>query len=606
MKVKNILMKLLFCSMVAGCLAGCGQNEVASETKESSSSSEVKSSEVVESTVESSDGAHVPITTEPITISILLRGQEMAGFDQVEGSELWWFKYLEWWMNEQGYNITLEVTNATDISSQLNLMLASGDLPDIVWGFGLNNAMYTTYGVEENLILDWSPYTNEECMPNLMALDKVSPDALTACTALNGGVYTLPTYNVRGYGYVAGNNPNAQGVFVNKKWMEECDVEELPENYEEFLDMLRAFKEHKILDNGQEVVPYLSLSTNMTKHLWNGLGYYNFNNALRHGNGYGIKDGELQYMAMTEDYRIYIETMKTMYDEGLISQDYLTLDGATTKAMIADGRCGVIGCTDLVTVVPDNFSDWVALGPITAGDNDQVIANVNADYQAGLVWASADTEYPEVLAYMLDYVYSEEGAVYYHYGPMKGQDPLELLDGWFINENGELTYDAVVSGEYASATAYLTKFICPRENTFNNTYTTFFAKDMAGVGEEMKVEKVNDAVLGDTYDVVWMKPYNRENADGYGRCEVVDAYKDNITRVVLPGAWLPEEDNNRAGELDTLLAEYISAESAKFITGLRPISEIEAFQAEIKEMGAEEYIQLYRDAYSSYMDSVFN
>ena len=85
----------------------------------------------------------------------------------------------------------------------------------------------------------------------------------------------------------------------------------------------------------------------------------------------------------------------------------------------------------------------------------------------------ADLGLPRVLAYMLDYVYSEEGSVYYHYGPMKGQDPLGLIDGWFINEKGEVSYDEVEDGTYPSATQYLTKYICPRENTFNNTYSNY-------------------------------------------------------------------------------------------------------------------------------------
>jgi len=297
--------------------------------------------------------------------------------------------------------------------------------------------------------------------------------------------------------------------------------------------------------------------------------------------------------------------MKTMYEEGLVSPDYLTLDTATSEAIMANGQGGVIGSGSLGKLFPDSWTDWVALGPVSAGNNDEVIVQVNADYNAGLVWASANTEYPEVLAYMLDYLYSEEGSVFYHYGPQKGQDPLGLINGWFINEKGEVSFDEVESGAYDSTTHYVLKHICPKAQMFNNTYCTFFAKDIAGVPEEMELEAQKDVILGDTWDVVWMKPYNRGDSDGYHRIEIIDAYKDNMTRITLPAVYLSEEDSTRASELNVLLTEYISSESAKFITGLRPISEVEKFQEEIRAMGAEEYIQLYREAYSDYLDSIF-
>ena len=53
------------------------------------------------------------------------------------------------------------------------------------------------------------------------------------------------------------------------------------------------------------------------------------------------------------------------------------------------------------------------------------------------------------------------------------------------------------------------------------------------------------------------------------------------------------------------MATIINAESAKFITGTRPLDEIEKFQEELKGLGVEEYVEIYRNAYSSYMDSIF-
>lgn len=61
----------------------------------------------------------------------------------------------------------------------------------------------------------------------------------------------------------------------------------------------------------------------------------------------------------------------------------------------------------------------------------------------------------------------------------------------------------------------------------------------------------------------------------------------------------------RAEELGTLLGDYVTSESVKFITGTRPLSQVEDFQKELEGLGVEEYLEYYREGYASYMDSIF-
>lgn len=602
MKTKRVLSMLLVLAMVIGCLAGCGSKETSRESSETVKSSAESSKEAAKDTAK--DAADGPITTDPITISILLL-PPYNSFDQVNGDELWFFKYLEWWMNDQGYNITLEVTNATEVEQQLSLMLASDNLPDLIWGPELSTENAVLYGAGEGMILDWSPYLNEETMPNVMALAADNPDAIAASTCPDGGVYSLPGFANRGWGQQAGNQPHEPTLFVNSKWLEASGIEELPTTYDGFIDMLRAFKANVTLEDGLEVVPFIATDCYMAEHLWGSLGYYGWTKASNNGTEFAIKDGEVCLPAATEDYRTYIEYMKLMYDEGLISRDFLTQEGETALGMASAGQCGVMGVSSLIVPAPETWADWVGLPTMTAGDNDTVIANVNTAYYAGKLWASASTEYPEVLAYMLDYVYSPEGSVYYYYGPMKGTDPLGLLDGWYYDEEGNVTCEEVENENFDSFEFYFMKYVCPDLYMCNYIDYIYLSKEMAGLDANKKTVEWPDAIRGNTYEVVWKIDYTDDNADGHMRYERVNNWKDHVTTVKLPPVYMSSDDVAEVAEMKLILDDYINVESAKFITGVRPLEEIDDYFEELKGLGVDQYIEIYREAYSTYIDSVF-
>ena len=99
----------------------------------------------------------------------------------------------------------------------------------------------------------------------------------------------------------------------------------------------------------------------------------------------------------------------------------------------------------------------------------------------------------------------------------------------------------------------------------------------------------------------------RESLDGLSGEDIAERlafYSEAIDDRMEDG--LTEEEAVTASEIKTVIDDYITVESAKFITGARPISEIDQFYEELKAMDVEEYIEIYVNAYSTYMDAVFN
>lgn len=596
MKKKQLISILLACAMVTGCFAGCGNtsSESKKESKETSAAQEV--------TTEKSEEADVTqgvITTDPITFDILVR-QDSTDADDVD--KQWFFQYLEWWMNQQGYNVTLNVTTSSDIEQQVSLLLATDSLPDLVFGHPLTTNDVVNYGVEEGMLLDWTPYLNEEYMPNVAQLDAKYPDTLEASKYDGGAIYGLPTFQERTYGWAAGNFPG-MNLHIHVPSLEAVGAQ-MPTSVEELMDVLRLFKDNLKTKSGDPVTPLLH-GSNFEKYIWLGLGYYGSYKMTKYGENFLVKDGEVYLPAATEDYRTFITYMNTMYTEGLLHPDYFTMDANTRNGLIMDMTAPVMEAR-LDEVFPETYEEWESLPPLTVGDNDTVAFTANSTYRLHRIWASADTEYPEVLARMLDYVYSPEGSIYYYYGPMKGEDPLDIYDdqGWYYDEDGNMCNAATVAGEATTVFEWALRHVFP--TTYMANYIDYVdgAKEMAGLETAAETEQWPDAILGEPYEVIWRTKYSRENASGYWRLICVDAWKDNMTTVALPSIYWNADDATRVDELGIVITDYITTESAKFITGVRPLSEIDKFYEELKNLQVDEYIQLHRDGYAAYLEGI--
>jgi putative aldouronate transport system substrate-binding protein len=264
--------------------------------------------------------------------------------------------------------------------------------------------------------------------------------------------------------------------------------------------------------------------------------------------------------------------------------------------MAASGKLGVFGDWTLGAVGKD-YKDYVALAPIPMGGNDDCYLTRLSWYNTGAVWASSKTEYPEVVAMMIDFIYSDEGAFLYRYGPKQGEDPLGLLDGWYYDKNGDITYAEVENGTYANIQDYQRQMIYPIDSAGVRPVVV-----TSGSGETITYK---DAVTGKDISATETLDLNIDNADNYWHKTSSETWRPYATSVKLGSVWLDEDANVEITDLKAVLNNYITSESAKFITGRRPMSEIDEFWDELKQMDIERYLEIYKEAYAPYMESVF-
>ena len=547
--------------------------------------------------------SNVQAADDPITISILT-SRHTEGTNEV--TDLWFFKYMEYWLAQQGHNVKFELEQSYDMTERTALMLATGDLPDILWSSSLSNNDIVMYGAGEGMLLDWTPYLNEETMPNLMAQLKINPDALAASICNDGKVYGLPYFTERNYPTATATAPNSIRLWVDQTWLDQLNLE-LPTTMDGFMDMLRAFKNGIKID-GKEVYPAMENAQFLRKYLMACLGFYGSTaSASTNGIAVMVHDGKIVVPAYTEAYKEYVTLLNTMYTEGLISQDFFTLDATTAQGYMADNVCGVIGDWTL-GVVGDNFAKWTHLLPLSTEYCENPVSSCATTYQANKTVVSAETEHPEIIAKMLDYLYSSEGAMLYYFGPMKGTDPMGIAEGWYFTEDEQLTTDSIQNG--TSTVLGFTEYC--KLHIYSAQYAGYAcqlampaAYEAAGLERKITNWQITDAITGQVFDAPESIIYTHADNGGHWRLSVSEAWGNNSTTINLPKVYMSEDDALTVTDLETVLKKHIASETAKFVVGTRPMSEYDQFIAELEGMGVQEYLEIYTKAYEPYMTSMF-
>lgn len=542
-----------------------------------------------------------PVTTDPITLEVLTWRHSTATNN---AEDVWAFHWLEYWLKEKyGYNVTFHVTQTQDPESQISLLLGTNSLPDLLWGITLTPANCVKYGDGEGMLLDFKPYLNETYMPNASAMLE-SRDAYLAVTTPEGGIYGLPTLSMRSWNTASSSLGSSQDrMFINTTWLKECNLE-MPKNLDEFYDMLRTFKNNIKLEDGAQVIPLIGNSDGeiLEKAIWTMHGYYG-SQLSKYGTEFAIKNGKLTLPVYTEDYKTFIEVMKTLYSEGLISPDHYTMDATTSRGLTKAGICGAV--SDYTMGFLKDYMEWECMPWFTIGNTDELHISCGKDVGNMTLWANAETKYPELVALICDYVYSKEGTFLYSYGPMKDQDPLNMVEGWYFDENGNFT-NSQVPTNFESYTSYCYQYIYTRSEIGGYIPKQTYGYELAGRELDMPEHTVKDSVTGQEFTAYQAANYSDATAQGHWFLSNAGVSRQYITTLNLPPVFLSEEDALRADELISVLKKHITTESVRFITGDRSIDEIDAFMGELKKMGIEEYIDLYSKAYADFMSNYFN
>lgn len=218
----------------------------------------------------------------------------------------------------------VEWNGGTTYQEQLNLRIASGEMPDI---FLPVDGMETDL-IKNGALLDLTDLLPEKAPHLWDAIPEEVWDIMRSYDPSgNGRIYMIPT--VVDY-------PMSGGI-IRQDWLDAVGLP-MPTTQEEFVNVLRAFKTQDPNGNGQadEIPTGGRLEARWMDHLFSMYGI-----AIWEGNPqWDIYDGELTYAGVTQNMKDALQFISELYKEGLIDQETLLNDKAAWEGKLASNRVG--------------------------------------------------------------------------------------------------------------------------------------------------------------------------------------------------------------------------------------------------------------------------
>lgn len=323
------------------------------------------------------------------------------------GLEVDYEEILTWkeWQDRLGIKLEMNFYNYEDWPTQLTLMLASEELPDIVFSSGLTDVQVADYG-SQGYFVNFLDYP--DLIPNIMKAWENHPGLQGATTSYNGAMYGTKSIITSTVNKIA-------RTFINKTWLENVDMQ-VPVTLDELYDVLVAFKTKDANGNGDpdDEIPmgfYTSATGDTEKPLLVAHGI-NSNTTT-----YMLQaNGDKVYLADTTDnYRAYLRFMNKCYAEGLMDTQAFTLTDSEVMLNCKNDKYGFYGtgAAPFVMAGPIDISydaNWLGLMGLTSEYNETptlgIPSGILTTYQ---MLISADSEYVEPLIRFVDYLFGEEG-----------------------------------------------------------------------------------------------------------------------------------------------------------------------------------------------------
>lgn len=272
---------------------------------------------------------HLPIVDEPLELTIHMHWPRAQGYG-VGGSpsEIYPVEEAAREMTNVFLTDATAGRNSTESQEAMNLLLAQGDLPDIVGGHLIKQPV-NEFGPQGAFVP-----LNElvaEHAPNIQAFWDENPDILSSITAHDGNYYYIPYLPDGEFG---------RGWFIRQDWLNALGLEQ-PQNVDELYEVLVAFRDQDPNGNGeQDEVPYFVRQweeVNRLLTLWDARSsgsdtYHDF---------YINDEGSIVHPYAVDPYREGIANIAQWYEEGLIDPEVYTRGSSARDFLLSENLGGV-------------------------------------------------------------------------------------------------------------------------------------------------------------------------------------------------------------------------------------------------------------------------
>ena len=553
MKNLKLISLLLALLLIVALAAGCGSKagEALPEPKDTSASKAPSSGTpggADDEPIAEPGEFKLPIVNEPVTFTIwnpwdFALGGTNGSMDSYayQEAETRTGIHIEWYHPSSG-----------DAQTNFNLSINSGDYYDSYQSVASLYSGGLDYYIDQQIIIDIADMVDKYA-PNY---DRIRHMENTLITTITDAGYLPGIWQIaKTYQW------SWLGPLGRTDWLKDLGLD-IPETYDEFHDVLVAFKEQKNCE-----IP-LSLGQ-IGLDDWLMAGYDTMYSPYFTGAFIQI-DGKVKFGPLEPGFKEYVVMLNRWYDEGLVDQEFYTRanNPAFDTAFAPTGRVGVGQSLYtfpyfLPIFATEEGYEFNGFRPPVQNHGDKrkvVIGGAPLTLNKDVIGTiSVDCENPEILLQWYDYFFTEEGSLLANYG-LEGQG-FTFIDG--KPKTTELIY-ADKDGRMMNAMFPIYAF-----NQFHPFWYDW----------ERELSPMTSQNVFDT----------KERFDG----NWVDEYS-------LPTISPTTEESADYSAIMTDINTYLVENVVKFIIGDKPISELDSFLESVKTMNIDRAIEIQQNALDRY------
>jgi putative aldouronate transport system substrate-binding protein len=329
------------------------------------------------SNTHTSSGSH---SSGPVTITVAYN------FDGKEfpkpGNEV--EKAIEKYTNT---NLKIQALPSTTYSQKLPVMVASGDLPDVIAADPhAQGASWLLNAIQQGQFWDLTPYIKQ--YPKLFNINSIT----LKNAEVNGHLYGLP--RVR---------PLARNVtYVRADWLKNLGLQ-VPKTLNQYVDTLQKFTRDDPDKDGKHDTFGLSVTTAFSSTVDSFAVAFGAPNNWKVVNGKFIKDVD------TPEYLKGLEFEKKLYDEHLVNSDSAVIQRPQWEGYFFDGKAGAIGNTSntgdayLASLKQNNPKAEITAFSALAGPDGKVRVPAGPGYNGELMFPKSTVKTETQLKQILDF-----------------------------------------------------------------------------------------------------------------------------------------------------------------------------------------------------------
>jgi putative aldouronate transport system substrate-binding protein len=460
-----------------------------------------------------------------------------------------------WQKSAELTNVTMEnVANPSiaDDAQSTSTMLASGTLPDIIWGAKLNLRPLISQGA-------FMPLNDliEQYAPNIKRFLSEYPDALASGSGPDGQVY----YIGGTLGGEAGQALPSMAYFIRQDWLDKLGLP-IPTTFQQFKDTLYAFRNDDPNGNGEkDEIPYL----NRQAGIWGILPLFGAHNNTT----YLGDDGQIHHEAITETYKEALRELAVWYKDGIIDPELFTRGGQARQELFGNDTGGStidwVTSTGAINTNPDVLAQVPGINLVgflpPADVNGRVWMYYTREALHAYAWGmSKDCADPVKVIRYMDFWFSEPGHLLQAFG-------IEGVDYTFVNGEPELTDEAKNKPESYPV--------------YQRTIGIY------EIGKEGSMES----------EISTMNDSSREAFELY--------LNSDCLVPPLPALTFTEEEDDALNRINEELTVYVDEYQQKIVLGAEDIdASWDQYVSGLKSIGVDELTRIWNDAYQRYVASL--